>query len=314
MGTVNVTFMGICTHFRDTVPGIPHRVVLADASAFRFGIAVLVPNLHPDLGAASTPNQATYFLMPHFAIVRTPSADVQQALNITGVMENGNIFSGVHLTIPNAVGAGVSYEPSYQTVPLLTTYMEDYAYSPEVVLGGQAGIYFDLYSATIGAFPGVDLAVDVTATIETDGPPELLATPFFRGAPHRISLVAGGQDPDAPVELVVANQGMDCETQENSYDFLLHYLTNRTGIPRRLIAQPPGIDPTLTPFTQPILNDAANVLKTFDFPANFNSPCLQLEGLFMLRRSYRKGEGFWVQRTTGEVLIVSVACSNSGYP
>jgi len=62
--------------------------------------------------------------------------------------------------------------------------------------------------------------------------------------------VVDGQDPDAPVELLVANQGMDCDTQENSYDFLLHYLTNRTGIPRRLIASPPGMDRTLTPFTR----------------------------------------------------------------
>ena len=191
-----------------------NRVVLADASALRFGITVL--------GEEPTPDQATYFLMPHFPVLRMPlREDIEELFQMRGVMERGNIFSGVHLSVPNAVGAGVRYAAEYD-VASITSYVEHYAYSPEVVLGGSAAVYFDVFSATMSSCPEADHAIDVTATIETDGAPELLATPFFGGTPLRIPLTALGQDPDETVELLVANQGMDCETQENHFDFLLH--------------------------------------------------------------------------------------------
>jgi hypothetical protein len=164
-------------------------------------------------------------------------------------MERGNIFSGVHLSVPNAVGAGVRYAAEYD-VASITSYVEHYAYSPEVVLGGSAAVYFDVFSATMSSCPEADHAIDVTATIETDGAPELLATPFFGGTPLRIPLTALGQDPDETVELLVANQGMDCETQENHFDFLLHYLTSRTGIPRRLTQPTPGMHQDQRSFSQ----------------------------------------------------------------
>src|SRR4051812_30485599 len=115
MGRVSVTFVGVCTHFRGTAPGIPHRVVLADASAFRFGITTV--------GEESTPDHATFFAMPHFSILRMLRPDVQQTLRIPGVMTNGNVFSGVRLEIPNAIGAGVTYD-GFERITQLTSFAE----------------------------------------------------------------------------------------------------------------------------------------------------------------------------------------------
>jgi len=315
MGRVDVTFVGVCTHFLDTVPGVPHRVVLPDASAFRFGITMIVPDLDPDLGEESTPNRATYYAMPHFSILRMQRPDVQKTLQIQGVMENGNVFSGVRLEIPNAIGTGVTYQSPFHSIERLTSYVEHYNYSQEVVLGGQAGIYFDLFSASVTAWPHQDDAIEAVASIETDGPPELLATPFFGGSPHRFSLLGPGDDPEAPVGLWVANQGMDCFTPESGFDFLLHYLTNRTGIPRRLTRRTPGMSRDPKPFSQAELVEGAAALTTFDFPRTFDtSPCFTLDGVRLMRTSHQPGGGYLIETSTGAVLIVSVACSNSQYP
>jgi hypothetical protein len=250
--------------------------------------------------------------MPHFPVLRVRNANVQQALNVIGVMEAGNVFSGVHLTVPNARGAGVTYD-QFEYVTRVASYVEEYAFSPEVVMGGHAAVYFDLFSGSMVPWPIVHQAIEVTARIETTGPPELLATPFFGGAPVRLSLADVSDDADAPVELWVANQGIDCTTHENSFDFLLHYLTNRNGIPRVLTQLPPGVT-DLTPFTPLMLDKGADHLKTIDYPEVFDSPCFQLESVITMRDRYRPGRGFEVETEDGTVTITSLACSNSQYP
>jgi len=282
MGQVKVIFHGICTHFIGVVPGVPHRVVLPDSSALQLGIVEVEAS------------QGTYFLMPHFPVLRMQDAAVHEGINVEGAIERGNITDGVRLQIANARDTGGNhYGPEFnKVVPHVAEFVDRYVYSDEVVTGGRAGVYFDLWNATIEQWlPSV--SIDVVATIQTDGAPALLVTTFADGHPHRFDLAT---DPDAEVRLWVANQGMDCDTPMNSFDFLLHYLTNRTGIPRHLKQPTPGMATPVDVVSHEVFDAGADKLKTLDYPNRFDVPCFSLA------------------KIAGAIDITSVACANSQYP
>jgi len=282
MGQVNVIFHGICTHFIGVVPGVPHRVVLPDSSALQLGIVIV------------DGSEGTFFLMPHFPILRLESTAVQNSLNVPGAIERGNIIDGVRLQIANPAHVGNQYDPTFAIVPHLTEFVDHYVYSDEVVTGGRAGVYFDLFSAVLtSAATEPSGAIDVVATIETLGAPELLVTTFADGQPNRFPLT---NDPDGVVDLWVANQGMDCDTPMNSFDFLLHYLTARTGIPRRLRQPTPGMATPVGVVSHEVFNAGADTLKTLDYPNRFDAPCFSLE------------------KIQNPIYITSIACANSQYP
>ncbi|HEX7150307.1 MAG TPA: hypothetical protein VF618_02380 [Thermoanaerobaculia bacterium] len=287
MGKLTVHFHGICTHFIGIVPGIPHRVVLPDATALQLGIVNVA-----DSGG-------TYFLMPHFSILRMTNTVIQQTIGIPGAIDGGNIIDGVRLQVANPSRVGNHYDDSFIAgVPRLKDFVDQYAYSEEVVIGGRAAVYFDLFSAVfVVPFPEPQTqATDVIATIDTIGAPELLVTTFRGGPAARFNLAAHPEDDDAEVELLVANQGMDCFAPTNQLDFLLHYLTARTGIPRQLRSPTPGLVPPLEPVSRAAFDAGADALKTLDYPRRFDAPCFRLEKI--LDPSY----------------ITSPACSNSQFP
>ncbi|HYI12091.1 MAG TPA: hypothetical protein VEK57_23765 [Thermoanaerobaculia bacterium] len=268
MATLKILFQGICSHFTGVVPWIPHRVVLPDASAFRFGLVDL-----PERSGVE------YFLMPHFAVLRTiPSS--QELMSIPGVMETGNIFDGVRIQVANASGNGVSYEPAFfEKVPQITSFVPAYVPSDEVVTGNRAICHVDLFSASVTKFTNLDLSESVIATIATDGLPELLVTPFSTAgtAAHRIVL---NVDEEEKALLIVANQGIDCQVErENNFDFLLHYITSRTGIPRVLDRPTPGLTQTPASFTPLDLDTALVQLQTFALATRFSGPCFTLDGV-----------------------------------
>jgi len=67
MGTLTITFSGICTHFHDCIPNdkgdiIPMRSVLPNALGIHFGMTQI-----PD--PPNDPLQPMYYLMPHVAVV-----------------------------------------------------------------------------------------------------------------------------------------------------------------------------------------------------------------------------------------------------
>lgn len=286
MGQVNVIFHGVCTHFIGVVPGIPQRVVLPDASALRLGF------LHvPDAGTGS------YALLPHFPILRLVDKAVQEQITIPTVIERGNITNGVRLEIANAVGPRPEPDLAGQGLPSLRSYVYDYVYSQDVVTGGRAAAYFDIHHAaseTVATFPNG--GQEVVVTIDTDGPPILRATPFFGGTVHEFPLTA---DDTTPVNFWVANQGMDCETEQNNFDFVLHYLTERSGIPRDFTQMPPGlVTSPLGLVPHQTFDLQADLLKTLDYPAHFDAPCFQLQP----------------DPIRGWRLLLSAACSNSTYP
>lgn len=227
MATLTIRFAGICTHFRDVVPGVPHRVVLPNATALRFG--------QVDLEWSG--DTANYYLTPHFPFLSTGGNP--NVLTLTGLMSGGSLQAAVGLQIINAVGQPVSHLSTYdQLTPSIRTYVSNYQYSEEVVTGGRAACYFDVFNGRVSAEkPGV--VPRVVIEMETDGPPQLQVTPLRCGAKNapRATVTL---DTD---ELWVANVEIDKRDDDAPFDYLLHYLTERAGIPRRLMKDTPGMGP-----------------------------------------------------------------------
>jgi hypothetical protein len=118
-------------------------------------------------------------------------------------------------------------------MPSLT--VDAYQYSDEVVLGGRASCYFDVMSGTAAPDDAGGKIAGVAITIETDGPPVLLASPFFQATERRPAVSRIELPPGDDVKLIVANIGPGCgEGGADGLDFLLNYLTLKGGIPRHL--------------------------------------------------------------------------------
>jgi hypothetical protein len=261
MATLKILFQGVCTHFYDgVVPGVPHRVVLPDASPFRFGMLSV---------QAQTP--VFYFLMPHFAFLRT-WPPVQPRLAVDGVMEHGNIFNGAHLRVRNAVGDGIAYMNFFDEVPSITQYVSGYEWSHDVVVGGNAICYLDLYNGVVQKLTEENGACSVVATILTEGLPELEVKPLAGGAPRTIPLDV---DDTGVAYLLLGNNGIDCERQEpeQQFDFLLHYLTAKTGLPTALLEPTPGMGNTPQSFTQERLQQSLPSLARLRFPERYEGRC-----------------------------------------
>lgn len=230
MGTqqLTITFAGICSHFRDVVPGIPHRVVIPDTSAVRFGYIQLAEQDEP----------ARYFVLPHFAIIRT--GPKTSTFSVPHLIQDGYIYRGARLTVLNAIENELTYEHSYHQTPSIRHYVSDYNISEDVVLGGRAAAYFDVYAGAVSTVrPKPDGAIHVVVTMHTDGPPRLLVTGFGSAdTPSRPFVV----ELDSP-DLLVGNMELDAADTDPTFDYLLHYLTARGGIPAVLARPTPGMGP-----------------------------------------------------------------------
>ncbi len=85
----------------------------------------------------------------------------------------------------------------------------------------------------------------------------------------------------------------------NNYDFVLHYLTERSGIPRDFTQMPFGLETaTLGLVPHQTFDQQADLLKTLDYPSRLDTPCFQLQ----------------TDSVLGPLLITSAACANSTYP
>lgn len=225
---LTIHFRGVCAHFRGTVPGVPHRVVLPDASALRRGTIMIDNDAHD------------YVLLPHTARVSPgrPSKPTGQEITIPGLIENGQICGGVRLEIINATGP-LRYEEvsapepetgDYDGIPKLTDVDPLYYPSAETVFGGRAMCYLDVFHGRIrSVFEGEarHAAIDLT----TEGTPCLQVTPLA-GNPgdvepkvHRIRIETG--------HLTIGNTGPHCPSS-GDFDFLLNFLTAYGGIPSHL--------------------------------------------------------------------------------
>lgn len=246
---VTIEFRGICTHFFNTVPGIPHRVVLPQADAFLLGSI--------DVGGHRT----RYSLPPHLCHVHTPGATPINGPGIVG----GLIIAGVRLQIANAIRSENIVTEGIG-IPSLSDFAFNYRYSDDVVLGGRARCYFDLSHGTFGVGDeGQDL--HGVAVVTTDGPPRL-----------RIERFAGGPSLEVPVgpRLIVGNTSLSCK--DASLDFLLHLLTAEGGIPEELPREPFGFYPGMAVASRERLIERFGELLDLGYP---DHPTRSAEELFL---------------------------------
>jgi hypothetical protein len=235
---LEIQFAGICTHFRYGVAaGIPHRVVLPDASRRISGM--LTVEQAPVL--LRTP--APYYLLPHFAQLQVNgvNADVHQWV------KDGDVLAGIRLQVVNAIDTEMSYipAPGNQSTPALTDYLPGYTFSSEVVLNGRAFLYFDFFGGTVTAKLGTGGAMQTVVTLTTEGRPELLVTPLAReDRPGRSYRWLLGEEGDSEVSLNVNNlevRKSNVNDPDGAFDFLLHYLTASDGIPQLIRKLTPGL-------------------------------------------------------------------------
>jgi len=279
---------GICTHFRHGVlSGIPHRIVLADATHIQAGRVSIDDPPGPDRVPVNPPDSGPvwYYLIPHF-----PHLEIVEGplLSVPHLLHYGGFLAGLRLQVLNCVEEGIVYTDA-EDAPRLTTYYPDYVPSDDVVLNGRASCYFDLYGGTVAYVkprlpgrPGY-----MTISMQTYGPPELLVSALApSAAAHRVT-IEPPKEPATPIVLKLKNAELRSEIRAEdhlgAYDFLLHYLTARGGIPATLASKTPGMPKNLHSVTRErmatALNDLADsLMKTHD-PAAMTS-ALQFEELF----------------------------------
>jgi len=268
--TLTVTTSGICTHFIHTVPGIPHRAVFPDATAIRFGVLEL-----PDGTAAA------YSLMPHVVLL--------------GVNGTSRQLLGARVEVTNAV------TPQKLEVCKggfrIKQYVDNFAFSEDVVTGGNAACYFDVFGGIVEPLGTPTTQNTTRITITTYGTPHVRITPFPDS-------VTSDEELDVPGgEMTLANLDFDDAAEDKDFDFLLNYLVARGGIPRKLKQRVPGLESPPPPLTTEMVSKqlsklAAKIAALPASPATGRMPPEHLEKL----------------RSRVGATIGSPSCSDSIYP
>lgn len=236
---------GICTHFtHGVVSGVPHRVVLPNATHIQ-SQTIAVGHHAPVL----------YYLVPHFPQLEVPGGP---DLTAGELLRHGDVLLGARLQVINCIDRRIEYVHTGKG-PHLSEYDPDYAISGDVVLQGRAACYFDVYGGVVTYHPPQrpDGAGFISIRMRTDGPPELLVTPLAQWselAPeaHRVPL-GESTDDASPVTLKVRNvelaRELPADESFGKFDFLLHYLTARGGIPASIVKPTPGMGDHPEPVT-----------------------------------------------------------------
>lgn len=237
--TLNIYFDGICTHFLNVVPNVPHRVVLPKANAVRLGFFTRPEN----------PEVISYAIMPHLPFLQTTDGG---ALSSGNAIVDGFIQMPLGMRVMNAVPTGLSYplNPLGLVVPKLTTFVPGYQMSADVVLEGNAACYLDLFDGTIGTVQSEPSGgIHFEVKIVTDGPPSFALSSLNPLLPLETTLDLP-ERADATYEVFLSNSDViDC----GSSDFLLHYLTAGGGIPLVLEEVVPGMPPAPSPLEGHVL-------------------------------------------------------------
>jgi len=251
---LTIRFYGICAHFRDAVPGVPHRVVLPKAVELRPGV----------LEMPGSPTQE-YLLNPHFGLAFMDDKPLElPELDIVG----GLLAKGVRMQVVNAIDPELVYpqtpydpdERPFGTVPRLPELVPSFRYSDDVVLGGRAACYFDVFRGSITAFLN-GKALCTVIRMQTDGPPRLQVTPLRHQPLERVQCHEVTLGPSFAVANVAAPDIFDAQ-----YDFLWHLVTAESNIPVQLKAKPPGLDGPSEPALTETMTDRFTKLLARGYP------------------------------------------------
>jgi hypothetical protein len=183
-----------------------------------------------------------YYLLPHFPYVQGFTSG-GNPITVPGVIYEGVLYDGATLKIVNAIGDQVKYT-SYDDTPSISGFVSQYNYSEDVVLGGRAGCYLDVLTGTVSTIPAVgDGPSHIMIEIQTDGPPLLQVSPFSSRATaaKTVTVQLESVTDDLVFQLGVGNTDIDSGDTVQNFDFLLHYLTARGGIPNVITLAPPGM-------------------------------------------------------------------------
>ncbi len=251
--TLTITFAGICTHFRNVVAGVPYRVVLPDCTQFRTG-RLTIDN---DLTGLPPSTDVPYYIVPHFPSL-SGDWDFEAGELISA---KGDILQGVRIQVINAIDEG--FTGDLDKVRHLQDFVPGYNFASDVVMNGRAACYLDLFGGALSTQEPIPGVIQAVVTIQTRGVPELLVTPLRQSKTSRSYLRGArdhGQSPEVPVELQIRNLETLAETivadDDSSFDYLLHYLTARGGIPSAIAAKLPGMKPPLASATAQDIQDA----------------------------------------------------------
>jgi len=236
---LTITFSGICTHFWGVIPGVPMRTVLPNAAAANLRAVAMMPADEPAVAMS-------YNTMPHVALLVI--TDNQVPPNIIG---EPLVLAGARLEVVNT---DFSANPQVPTRPdggfSLTSYVENFAFSDDVVLNGRAACYFDTFAATNVTVNGTgQQARSTTVTMDTTGTPLLLVTPFpgslmqMQRKPPNPPGQSWVIPINSPSQLWVMNVDFNSSPAAANVacDFLLNYLVALGGIPNQVISPTPGM-------------------------------------------------------------------------
>ena len=192
MGRITVVFHGVCTHLKNELQDVPHRVVLVETDEIR--------HIHGDV------------IAPH-----KPSLESEH-------VKNGTLprpASRLTLTISNAVKDPISYTDCYNcAIWPLKQYTGDpsLGLNLAVVDGKKApgSIYFDAPDGTFEAYLTKGGASVAKLIVETDGDPVLQIESWDRPSISSVEF-----EDDAVLDV----KNVSTPGHENDRDFVLHYLT-----------------------------------------------------------------------------------------
>ncbi|HEY2324907.1 MAG TPA: hypothetical protein VGJ82_18750 [Thermoanaerobaculia bacterium] len=204
MGTLIITFNGICTHFTKNVP-VPHRVVLVNATAALTVSGIPIP--------------------PHQPAITFPDGSGPGSQKVT--------LNGMTISVANPLTNG-DPDGSLDGLPNLTSLMSSVQplsiRSSEYVLDQVpqwSACYFDVNSGTFSTSKDMHGALSAVLTVTTIGVPQLTLAPFPGSTlPQGLSpAMTLGTDPDALVAITISNLAPPAQETESGAHFLLHYLT-----------------------------------------------------------------------------------------
>jgi hypothetical protein len=169
------------------------------------------------------------------------------------------VLDGSYLRIVNAMGDRLHF--AHKGGFSLSEFVHDLELDDDVVFGGDAACYFDIFHGCAWTEGTGDMPRTTHVRIETDGIPRLAIAAMPGSGPHHCGDYYEVEIPTN--ELYLTNLDYDTSTEYRNYDFLMNYLVAKGGIPRVLKRPTPGMPPDPTELTMKFLGKKLKALGEF---------------------------------------------------